>query len=741
MLASLRSSLASRLAVLGLLAALLVVAAPAAAAIVITDQPGPSFGTTTDAVSFAGASWTPTNGTVAIAWVLHTRASIATAPSLGASNGLTWTEITHRDWVTIGSPSKRLTVFRANVTGSSAGAITVDFAGQTQTGCALALQTLAGVPTTGVNASDAIIQSVTSYDDNGGTRSPCASPCTTAQLLKLAPLTNRSNAVMLGVGLDNQGANFVPAAPAGWTLGTIQSFTPSPPSTLNAIWSTAPETLYPAVTWTNNTKNAAIALEIAHAAPPASATNMASVATGARGPFVGGVTSTTATLWARTNGAAGEITFKWSLISDLSSGVTSQVASAGPSTDFTTTTSATGLTPGTKYYYRADGDGGNSTIRSFTTFPTVATTAKIVFLTDFQTVSSNPPNATPTTTFTNADAEGPNFVLLGGDFDHSDPGVGGNESTSRTNQRAMWNALYDPTVGPAGRANADMSTFGANILNKYPIAHGHDDHDYDANNTNYQYNWRDTVTKAEYGNYMPNYGLPAVAGGIWQKFSYGGLVDVFILDSRSQRTPNSTADDGLLNGDGVPHKSMLDGLDVGATGQFIWLKQQLTASTATWKLVLAQVNWNHSSIKLGSGNPDNWYGYQTEQTQIKNYVRDLGIHNVVLLTGDSHFAALSNGSSDPLNFVEITGPSPNFVAGGAEVCNNLDTVGTWSHGTWGTPGGICNGYVVLTFTAATLTATVKDLTGAIPTGSKGPMTMTIAVGGGGQNFHYYYGYE
>lgn len=98
--------------------------------------------TTTDATSFSSGSWTPTDGTICIAFVTNTK---ATTPDLGtvSGNSLTWTQI---DTVTVNS-TVRTTCYWAYVTGATAGVTTVDFAGITQTGCAMKLRCFSGCDT------------------------------------------------------------------------------------------------------------------------------------------------------------------------------------------------------------------------------------------------------------------------------------------------------------------------------------------------------------------------------------------------------------------------------------------------------------------------------------------------------------------------------------------------------------------------------------------------------------------
>lgn len=91
----------------------------------------------------------------------------------------------------------------------------------------------------------------------------------------------------------------------------------------------------------------------------------------------------------------------------------------------------------------------------------------------------------------------------------------------------------------------------------------------------------------------------------------------FILDCRSQRDPEEDPDNAS--------KSMLDGNNLGATGELQWLKDGLLTSTARWKVVFSSVVIN-STTKF----PDGWAGYQTEWQALREFIESNRIQNVVL---------------------------------------------------------------------------------------------------------------
>ena len=142
-----------------------------------------------------------------------------------------------------------------------------------------------------------------------------------------------------------------------------------------------------------------------------------------------------------------------------------------------------------------------------------------------------------------------------------------------------------------------MGDFVNLILWRTPIIHQWDDHDSGLNNIDKTYgNW--SLNQQVFEEYVPSYPLPSVKPGIWQKFRYA-QAECFVLDCRSQRDPE-------IDPDG-PDKSMLDGNELGTTGQLRWLKQGLLASTARWKIIFTSVIINPTT-KF----PGGWAGYQTE---------------------------------------------------------------------------------------------------------------------------------
>lgn len=107
----------------------------------------PDFTIGTDAASYANTSWTPPTSDLICLVVYNTKATAADAVTSVTGNGITWTSIAS---ATFGAGSiKRLTLFGANGSGSSAGITTISFGANTQTGCNASFFQATGVDLTG----------------------------------------------------------------------------------------------------------------------------------------------------------------------------------------------------------------------------------------------------------------------------------------------------------------------------------------------------------------------------------------------------------------------------------------------------------------------------------------------------------------------------------------------------------------------------------------------------------------
>ena len=378
------------------------------------------------------------------------------------------------------------------------------------------------------------------------------------------------------------------------------------------------------------------------------------------GPVVGGVISSEAKVFVRTNQAA-SVVLRYGTDPNLA---TCRVGCVRPTrvSDYTTIIPLTNLTPEATYYLNVTVNGASQLagppFPNFTVFPAPdsARDFRFVVLSDFSTATSLTASVQ---TFTSAAALRPVFVFIGGDFDHRNP-------ASLADKRTMFHDLYDPDT-------RFMSDFVPLILRQFPIVHQWDDHDSGLNNLDKSYPRWD-LTQQAYQENVPTYSLPTVSPGIWQKFSYA-QADLFVLDCRSQRDSDRDPDDA--------DKSMLDGNALGAAGQLQWLKDGLLTSTAVWKIIFTSVVTN-TSTKF----PDAWAGYQTEWGALKNFINSNNIHNIVFISGDLHQASIDDGSQ--AGFPEMCAPTANKVRSGNCATG---TPGRWSEGYYDND---CAGFGIVT---------------------------------------------
>ncbi|MGH7366411.1 MAG: alkaline phosphatase D family protein [Candidatus Rokuibacteriota bacterium] len=137
-------------------------------------------------------------------------------------------------------------------------------------------------------------------------------------------------------------------------------------------------------------------------------------------------------------------------------------------------------------------------------------------------------------------------------------------------------------------------------------------------------------------DYFPIRPPPEEPGRLYRKFRWGALLELFILDTRQYRSPN-TAIDG-------PGKTML------GAAQRRWLIDSVSASTAVWKVVVSSVPF---SVPTGGGVHDSWSnangrgvpdehgtGFAVERDAILRALRQRGVKNLVVLAAGVQHAEL-----------------------------------------------------------------------------------------------------
>lgn len=147
----------------------------------------------TDATSYVTASQTPTAFRLVRGIIGSAAATTPNTPTL-AGNGITWASVVT---VTFGGVV-RLTYFRGLVAAPTAGTVTIDFGGQTQSHCLYSFAEFAGVDTSGTDGSGAVVQSAS--NSTGGA---------TSLTVTLAAFATAANATDGGFFWDSGGVGTV----------------------------------------------------------------------------------------------------------------------------------------------------------------------------------------------------------------------------------------------------------------------------------------------------------------------------------------------------------------------------------------------------------------------------------------------------------------------------------------------------------------------------------------------------
>ncbi|MFM2418740.1 MAG: hypothetical protein RL385_3463 [Pseudomonadota bacterium] len=150
---------------------------------------------------------------------------------------------------------------------------------------------------------------------------------------------------------------------------------------------------------------------------------------------------------------------------------------------------------------------------------------------------------------------------------------------------------------------------------------------------------------------------------VFRQISYGPLLDVFVVDMRSYRGPNSF------------NRQEREGADTAFLGmpQLGWLKRALAESRATWKVIAADMPLG---LLVGDGKDADGrdrfegvangdgpaLGRELEIGRLLSFIKSHRISNVVWLTADVHYCAAHHYDPSRARFTDFD-PFWEFVAG------------------------------------------------------------------------------
>lgn len=213
---------------------------------------------------------------------------------------------------------------------------------------------------------------------------------------------------------------------------------------------------------------------------------------------------------------------------------------------------------------------------------------------------------------------------------------------------------------------------------------------------------------------------------VYRSFRWGQHMELFVVDARSYRSPNTDSDG--------PDKTLL------GAAQLAWLTEAVTQSDATWKVVSVDVPM---SIPTGYGawrvGRDGWAngegdpstpdgatdisaqtGYERELGQLLGAFDAAGVQGLVFVTTDVHFAESIrynvdlNGDGEPLVFHElVTGPLRAWMGEPPPLDPSFKPETLYAEG-----GGSFFSVLEVSEDGGSLKATVRGTDGAVREGSE-----------------------
>lgn len=155
---------------------------------------------------------------------------------------------------------------------------------------------------------------------------------------------------------------------------------------------------------------------------------------------------------------------------------------------------------------------------------------------------------------------------------------------------------------------------------------------------------------------------PAEPGRVYRKIAYGPHLDIFFVDLRSYRGPNTAN----------MTESLTDDQRVFGADQLAWLKRELAASKATWKVIASDqpiglIVWDNFREQSGSegvadGVDGPAKGRELEVADLLRFAKNAGIENMVWFTADVHYTAAHYYDPSLAKFQDFN-PFWEFVSG------------------------------------------------------------------------------
>ncbi len=148
---------------------------------------------------------------------------------------------------------------------------------------------------------------------------------------------------------------------------------------------------------------------------------------------------------------------------------------------------------------------------------------------------------------------------------------------------------------------------------------------------------------------------PSEPERVYRKVSYGPLLDIFFLDMRTYRGDNTA-------------NTEAEGAQFLGAEQLAWLKQELSASQATWKIMASDmplgmlVRDGDAAFENGANGDGPALGRELDIAELLRFIKHARVANTVWLTADVHYTAAHHYSPDRAQFQDFD-PFWEFVSG------------------------------------------------------------------------------
>ena len=165
---------------------------------------------------------------------------------------------------------------------------------------------------------------------------------------------------------------------------------------------------------------------------------------------------------------------------------------------------------------------------------------------------------------------------------------------------------------------------------------------------------------------------------IYRRFALGTLVDLFMLDGRSYRSPHACGE-GDVRERYVPigcrDYTAADQTMLG-TAQRDWLTAGTLGSNARWRVwgnqtLMAELSVGRTDRRIPL-NLDAWDGYQAERRHLAEAMRDGGRPNLVVLSGDFHSHIVAHLKVD---YGQANNEDPRNVIGAEFMTTSVTSAG------------------------------------------------------------------